>query len=82
MFLWATVQPTHLMVLQFTTHHSEGIVGTVVVYLNFGQALGIPARHPLPVRIIIHHHGGPRCYYCVFTKTIQQHNVNPGKIQA
>ena len=46
----------HLLVLQFDAHHSEGVVGSVVVNVDAAKAL-LPRLdgHPLLTAIVIDH---------------------------
>lgn len=52
---------THLLVLQFDTHHSEGVVGSVVVDVNPAEALlSRFDGHPLLTGVVVDHDRGPR----------------------
>jgi len=50
-----------LLVLQFDAHHSEGVVGSVVIDVDAAEAL-LPRLdgHPLLTGVIVDHHRGPR----------------------
>lgn len=50
----------HLLVLQFDSHHSEGVVGSIVVDVDAAEAL-LPRLdgHPLLTGIIVDHDRGP-----------------------
>lgn len=51
----------YLLVLQFDAHHSEGVVGSVVVDVDAAEALlaGLDG-HPLLTGVVVDHHRGPR----------------------
>lgn len=59
---------SHLLVLQFDAHHSEGVVGSVVVDVDAAEAL-LPGLdgHPLLTGIVVDHHRGPRLADTLFT---------------
>ena len=51
----------YLLVLQFDAHHSEGVVGSVVVDVDAAESLlSRLDGHPLLTGVIIDHDGGPR----------------------
>lgn len=58
----------HLLVLQFNSHHSEGVVGSVVVDVDAAEAL-LPRLdgHPFLTGVVIDHHRGPRLADTLFT---------------
>lgn len=58
----------YLLVLQFDAHHSEGVVGSVVVDVDAAEAL-LPRLdgHPLLTGIVVDHHRGPRLADTLFT---------------
>lgn len=59
---------SHLLVLQFDAHHSEGVVGSVVVDVDAAEALlSRLDGHPLLTGIVIDHHRGPRLADTLFT---------------
>lgn len=50
----------HLLVLQFDAHHSEGVIGSVVVDVDAAESLlSRFDGHPLLTGVIIDHDGGP-----------------------
>ena len=53
---WRPPCMPHLLVLQFDAHHSEGVVGSVVVNVDAAKAL-LPRLdgHPLLTAIVIDH---------------------------
>ena len=54
-------QLTYLLVLQLDAHHSEGVVGSVVVDVDAAESLlsGLDG-HPLLTGVIVDHDWGPR----------------------
>lgn len=59
---------SHLLVLQFDSHHTEAIVDSVVVDVDAAEAL--LARfdwHPFFAGVIIDHHRGSGLTYALFT---------------
>lgn len=47
--------------MQFDAHHSEGVVGSVVVDVDATEALlSRFDRHPLLTGVVVDHDGGPR----------------------
>lgn len=59
---------SHLLVLQFNAHHSEGVVGSIVVDVDSAEAL-LPRLdgHPFLTGIIVDHHRGPCLADTLFT---------------
>lgn len=60
---------SHLLVLQFDSHHTEAIVDSVVVDVDAAEAL--LARfdwHPFFAGVIIDHHRGSGLTYTLFTE--------------
>lgn len=62
------------MVLQFDPHHSEGVVGRVVVDVDAAETLlaGLDG-HPLLTGVIVDHDGGPRLADALFTAEEDRH---------
>ncbi len=59
---------SHLLVLQFDSHHTEAVVNSVVVDVDAAEAL--LARfdwHPFFAGVIIDHHRGSGLTYTLFT---------------
>lgn len=71
----------YLLVLQFDAHHSEGVVGSVVVDVDAAEAL-LPRLdgHPFLTGIVVDHHRGPRLADALFTEGKErEHNKSPVK---
>ena len=51
---------SYLMVLEFSSNNSEGIVYEMVIDMNFGQPVRSARRHPLLVQVVVDHDGSPR----------------------
>ena len=52
---------SYLLVLQFDAHHSEGVVGSVVVDVDAAESLlSRLDGHPLLTGVIVDHDRGPR----------------------
>ena len=47
------------MVLEFSSHNSEGIVYEMVIDMNFGQPVRGTWWYPLLVQVIVDHDGSP-----------------------
>lgn len=59
---------SHLLVLQFDSHHTEGVVSSVVVDVDAAEALlAWLDGHPLLAAVIIDHHRGPGLANALFT---------------
>lgn len=67
----------HLLVLQFDTHHPEGVVGSVVVNIDAAEAL-LPRLdgHPLLTGIVIDHDRGTRLADALLTDDRQRKKYN------
>ena len=50
-----SISITYLVVLQFTSNNSEGIVNEMVIDMNFGQPVGGARRHPFLVQVVVDH---------------------------
>ena len=55
------------MVLYFASHHPEGVVARVVVYVHSAEARGAAGWNPFLIGIVIHHDSGPRLTDTLFT---------------
>ena len=51
---------SYLMVLEFSSHNSEGIVYEMVIDMNFGQPVRGTRWHPLLIQVIVDHDWSPR----------------------
>lgn len=59
---------SHLLVLQFDSHHAEAVVDGVVVDVDAAEALLARFdRHPFFAGVIINHHRGSCLTYTLFT---------------
>lgn len=67
---------SYLLVLQFDSHHAEGVVSSVVVDVDAAEALlAWLDGHPLLTGVIVDHHRGPGLANALFTDG-RKRNVN------
>lgn len=61
---------TYLLILQFDSHHTEGVVGSVVVDVDATEALlAWFDGHPLLAGVIVDHHRGSGLANTLLTTT-------------
>lgn len=66
--LLCTAVLPYLVVLDFASHHAEGIVSCVVVDVDSAETGGASSWDPLPVSIIVHHDSSPGLADALFTE--------------
>lgn len=58
---------SYLVVLNFTTHHPEGVVAGMVIDVDSAETCGTTSRDPFLVGVIIHHDSSPCLTYALLT---------------